>query len=872
MKRTILALAISNAFGTVMANPTGPVTVSGATLVSNPSASVLQVVNTPGAIMHWNTFSIAGGETTRFVQQSAASAILNRVVGASPSDILGRLESNGRVFLVNPNGILFGAGSVVDVAGLIASTRNISDANFLAGNYLFDGPGSGTITLQGGAQILTSTYGAGGQVWLFAKNITQEAGSTITAPQGQVVLAAGTQLQVGTSVLGNMSFTVTTDGTNNVDSLGTIAAERGAVGLFADNIMLRDGARVDVSAGTSGNGGSISANARTLLEIERLADVAADGGGSSGNGGTISLSAADVRVSPVANAYGNVHASARAAGATVGTVTVDQTGSPGLVQVADLQLSGGRSVPRVLSLADGSHVVVWAGDSATFDVSTVRAMRVDVNGSPIGGPVTITTTAVNGISRAAALKGGGYAVIWQSREVGDNASAVHVVIVDSSGAIGPSIDLTTLNDFAREPSIAALTNGGFVAAWLDRPGGSGDSRVMAQRFNANGSPVNSAQNLGIAVAAGAPSVAGLADGGFLVFTGRIQGLPPLPPGLTPTNLWRVDRGGQLAASSTVAELSAGVSGLVGGGYALGLIGGVCCEPGRVRRFSANGAPIGSDTPFQGSFPWTISAAASVAGTADGRAIGVTGGFESVTAAKDGGHTVGYQGATPGVHLRILARQAVPSSAGLASGDAGAAASFATAPGVSPGDLAPPPPPPPPAPPPVVSGRPGGGASFGGVAGCNSMVCANEVRGALAVADASRAAAAVDRLITIDAQRAADAVRALQAAEQARRADTGAGPVGPGLVIRDFGEMGRLTQQIAEFYQTATPDQIRDTAAAAQKVIGAFLERETLTQQLGVDPANPNEVRQVDLILNMSEAERAAYFQGVVTDLQLGQDR
>src|SRR6185369_1444956 len=111
------------------------------------------------------------------------SAILNRVIGANPSDILGRLESNGRVFLVNPNGIVFGGASVVDVAGLIASTRDISNADFIAGNYVFNGTSNGAITMQSGAQILTSTAGPGGQVWLFAKSITQEAGSSITAPQ-----------------------------------------------------------------------------------------------------------------------------------------------------------------------------------------------------------------------------------------------------------------------------------------------------------------------------------------------------------------------------------------------------------------------------------------------------------------------------------------------------------------------------------------------------------------------------------------------------------------------------------------------------------------------------------------------------------------
>ncbi|MGH8766061.1 MAG: filamentous hemagglutinin N-terminal domain-containing protein, partial [Burkholderiales bacterium] len=329
-----MGLAIGGAFASAWANPTGPTLVKGAALISNPSANVLQVVNTPGTVLHWQGFSVGAGQTTRFVQQNAASAVLNRVVGANPSSILGRLESNGRVFLINPNGIVFGGGAVVDVAGLIASTRDISDANFAAGNYLFSGAGNGGITVQSGAQILTSNYGPGGQVWLIGRNVTQEAGSTITAPQGQVVFAAGTQLQVAESSLGNMTFNVTTDGISNISALGTIAAARGAVGMFADNITVggnlsadsssagrgqivmsaadtmtvRDGAVVSTDATDASQGGVIDLTAGSQIEIQRLASVSADGGAAGGNGGDIALTANLLLVSQVANAGGNLHA------------------------------------------------------------------------------------------------------------------------------------------------------------------------------------------------------------------------------------------------------------------------------------------------------------------------------------------------------------------------------------------------------------------------------------------------------------------------------------------------------------------------------------------------------------------------------------
>ena len=83
------------------ANPTGPQVAAGAASFA-ASGNKLVVRNAPGTIINWNTFSIGRGEVTRFRQESAASAVLNRVVGGDASSILGRLSSNGRVLTVTP--------------------------------------------------------------------------------------------------------------------------------------------------------------------------------------------------------------------------------------------------------------------------------------------------------------------------------------------------------------------------------------------------------------------------------------------------------------------------------------------------------------------------------------------------------------------------------------------------------------------------------------------------------------------------------------------------------------------------------------------------------------------------------------------------
>lgn len=158
-KKTALSLAISLVIApAALANPVGPTVVNGtASFATN--GNTFTVTNSPGAIINWQQFNIGQNEITRFAQQSAQSTVLNRIGGQDPSQILGTLQSNGRVFLVNPNGVMFGASAVIDVAGLIASSLNISNADFLANKLNFAGNGGsvsnlGSITTPVGGERL----------------------------------------------------------------------------------------------------------------------------------------------------------------------------------------------------------------------------------------------------------------------------------------------------------------------------------------------------------------------------------------------------------------------------------------------------------------------------------------------------------------------------------------------------------------------------------------------------------------------------------------------------------------------------------------------------------------------------------------------
>src|SRR6185503_14732571 len=119
-----------------LANPSGGQVVAGQANITTPSANSLVVKQaSQSAIINWQQFSIGKGQYVQFMQPSSSSVVLNRVVGGSPTSILGNLSANGQVFLVNTNGVFFGKGANLDVGGLVASTLDINNNNFLSGNY-----------------------------------------------------------------------------------------------------------------------------------------------------------------------------------------------------------------------------------------------------------------------------------------------------------------------------------------------------------------------------------------------------------------------------------------------------------------------------------------------------------------------------------------------------------------------------------------------------------------------------------------------------------------------------------------------------------------------------------------------------------------
>ncbi len=161
----------------------GQVTMATTGAPGSPTLNVTQ--GSDRAIVNWQHFDVGRDATVRFAQPSASSAILNRVVGTDASRVFGRVEANGQVFLVNPQGIYFGPTSSVDVGSFVASTLSIGDADFLAGRLNFRRDGTPGVIFNEG----TIRSALGGYVALLAPEV-RNAG-LIMAEAGTVVLAAG---------------------------------------------------------------------------------------------------------------------------------------------------------------------------------------------------------------------------------------------------------------------------------------------------------------------------------------------------------------------------------------------------------------------------------------------------------------------------------------------------------------------------------------------------------------------------------------------------------------------------------------------------------------------------------------------------------
>ncbi len=260
----------------------GVISTSGTTLTVDQGSARLAI--------NWQSFNIGTDESVVFQQPSAQAIALNRILGQDPSVILGNLTANGQVFLLNPNGVLFGSGSRVDVGGLLASTLSLSNEDFLAGRYrLVADPASTGEVLNAG----TLSAHDGGYVALAGTQASNEG--VIRARLGTVALGAGEQITLNIDGSSLVNFSVDTAALRAlVSNRGLLQADGGTVLLSA---RAQDAVLTDVINHTG------------IIEARSVSDV----------NGTIRLEGGNDGVVAVA---GTLDASGRSEGESGGAVSV----------------------------------------------------------------------------------------------------------------------------------------------------------------------------------------------------------------------------------------------------------------------------------------------------------------------------------------------------------------------------------------------------------------------------------------------------------------------------------------------------------------------------------------------------------------------
>ncbi len=261
----------------------------------------------------WDSFSIGENATVEFLQPTATAIALNRVLGSDVSQIQGALKANGRVFLINPNGVLFSESAMVDVGGLVASTLDISDEDFASGRYVFEGDSAAAVVNRGAINA------EGGFVAMIAARV-ENVGS-ITADSGAVLMGAGSRvrldlggpvkLEVEEAVLDAL---IEQGGAIRADG-GTILLTAKAAGELTSTVINHTGIS-EARTLTTGENGEILLLGDGAVQVAGTLDASAPHGG---QGGFVETSGATVLLS------GEAHVTTLSSDGTAGTWLIDPT-------------------------------------------------------------------------------------------------------------------------------------------------------------------------------------------------------------------------------------------------------------------------------------------------------------------------------------------------------------------------------------------------------------------------------------------------------------------------------------------------------------------------------------------------------------------
>jgi len=604
------AYAADAANATVSAGTAGISTVGNTTTINQASQRLA---------IDWTSLSTTANEALRFNQPNAASIALNRITGSSPSELLGSLTANGQVFILNPNGVLFGAGSQVNVGGLVASTLSLSNADFMAGNHVFSNNGSSASVVNQG----TLSAGQGGYLALLAPEVRNEG--VMTASLGTALLAAGNKVTLNLDNGSLLGYSI------DQGAINALAENKQLIQANGGQVLLSAKAMDSLTTATVNNTGVIEAKTiqnkagRILLMGDMETGTVNVGGtldasapntdGMRGDGGFVETSAAHVKVADsarvttraaagktgqwlidpfdfvVASAGGDI------TGATLGTqldnnnVTLNtaggSTGTNGDLSVNDavawsaantLTLIGERDVNLNANLTYSGSGTAGVTVQAVRDINLGANVAVASTGTGalpvVFGGATVGTAAGGTIAM-----GSGSSIATQGGDVTFKANAIklagasvaaaggNIAMAAAGSSSSHSLEITnagaTRSNVGTSGAGSITLSGTLTGGGASATGGSAGGVVVT-----NSSITGGAGAISITGTVSGPSTGSLVERGFrfdsgvlvtsagdISVTGAVSGTQALTPYVSGQD----SMGGQLANGATVSSTGGNVT-------------------------------------------------------------------------------------------------------------------------------------------------------------------------------------------------------------------------------------------------------------------------------------------------------------------------
>ncbi|MBT8546272.1 filamentous hemagglutinin N-terminal domain-containing protein [Polynucleobacter paneuropaeus] len=471
----------------VNALPTGGNVVAGAATISSTSTAKSATMNinqtSQRAVINWQTFNVGKNATVNFNQPNSGSVTLNRVVSATPSMIQGAINANGQVILVNPNGVTFGKGAQVNAAGVVASTLNISNQDFMNGKNIYSGNGEGKIVNKG---TITATD-PNGYIALLAPEIRNQ-GYLIArmGPSSTVALASGEKISLdfrGTQLIGvsidkaaykalienkriietNGGVIIVAAGTARelmssvIQNTGRISANSivdngGVIELVADNVT--NSGSISANGGTNGVGGQVNivGNNITLAANSQTTATGNLGGGSIqvGVGKTVATN-----TTPASAVNGN--ANTAAAPQTAAQILASNTQGVG-TQAQTVSVEQGAVIDTsAINSGNGGAIVIWSQVKTTVN-GILKAVGGYLNGN--GGLIETSSAGLVSLGKSLSIdtsSSRGSAGLWYVDPIDLTINGASSAVI-SAALVNNNVSITVAGNTC--PSLGSCTQNG----------------------------------------------------------------------------------------------------------------------------------------------------------------------------------------------------------------------------------------------------------------------------------------------------------------------------------------------------------------------------------------------------------------------------